>query len=68
MLASNFLLILVAIFAFGFIFAIIMDLVSNKRDKNISESFSENKTYSKFTDQNDPCIDDVVDDFELLYD
>lgn len=68
MLTSNFLLLLVAIFSIAFLFAIIVYLVSNKKSKNISESFSENKTYRKFTDQSDPCIDDVINDFKLLDD
>ncbi len=68
MLTSNFLLLLVAIFSFAFLFAIIVYLVSNKKSKNISESFSENKTYRKFTDQSNPCIDDVINDFKLLDD
>ena len=68
MLTSNFLLLLVAIFSFAFLFLIFVYLVSNKKSKNISESFSENKTYRKFTDQSDPCIDDVINDFKLLDD
>ena len=68
MLTSNFLLLLVAIFSFAFLFAIIVYLVSNKKSKNISESFSENRTYRKFTDQSDPCVDDIVKDFKLLDD
>ena len=48
MLTSNFLLLLVSIFAFGFI--------------------SEYRTYRKFTDQSDPCVDDIVKDFKLLDD
>lgn len=66
MLTSNFLLLLVAIFALGFLFAILVYLVSNKKNRNMSECFSDNKTYSKFTDQSDPSIDDVVKDFKLL--
>lgn len=68
MLTSNSLLLLVAIFSFGFAFAIIIYLVSNKKNINISESFSGNKIYGKFTDQTDPSIDDIVKDFKLLDD
>ncbi len=68
MLTSNFLLLLVAIFVFGFIFAIAIHLVYNKKNRNMSKCFSNNKTYSKFTNQSDPFIDDVVKDFKLLDD
>ncbi len=68
MLTSNFLILLADIFALGFIFAIIIYLVSNKKNRNISDFFSENKTYRKFTDQSDPCVDDIVKDFKLLDD
>ncbi|MCI8361800.1 MAG: hypothetical protein HFJ41_01375 [Clostridia bacterium] len=69
MLTFNFMLfLLIAIFALGFFIAIIVDLCTNKKNKDISKSFSENKIYRKFTDENDPCIDDVVNDFKLLDD
>ena len=68
MLISNFSLLLVYILSSGFIFVIIIYLVSNKKNRNISESFSENRTYRKFTDQSDPCVDDIVKDFKLLDD
>lgn len=69
MLSFKFMLfLLIAIFALGFFIAIIVDLFTNKKSKDISKSFSENKIYRKFKDQDDPCIDDVVNDFKLLDD
>lgn len=68
MLTSNFLLLLATIFAFGFLFPIIVYLVSKKKNRNISESFSENNVYRKFTDQSDPSIDDVIKNFKLFDD
>lgn len=67
MIISYFLLLLVGIVV-GVIFAIIANLISKKKRKNIPESFSDNRTYWKFRDQSDASIDDVVKDFKLLDD
>lgn len=68
MITSHFLLLLVGIFAIGVVFAIIASLISNKKRKSITESFSDNRAYWKFRDQSDASIDDVAKDFKLLDD
>lgn len=61
-------LLVISVFMLGFPFGIIIYLASNKKNTNITEFFSNNKTYLGFIDQSDPCIDDVVKDFKLLDD
>lgn len=68
MTISLFILLLIGIFVFGSLCGIIGSIISNKKNKNIPESFSDCKTYRKFTDQNDPSIDEVVKGFKLLDD
>lgn len=68
MITSNFLLLFVGIFILGMLSGIIAGLISNNRKKSISESFSNNRTYWKYTDQSDSSIDEVVKDFKLLDD
>lgn len=68
MITSNFLLLFVGIFILGMLSGIIAGLISNNRKKSISESFSNNRTYWKYTDQSDSSIDEVVKDFKLLND
>lgn len=61
----TFIFLLICVFA---LWAVFLNRISNKKSKNVTQSFSNNKVYRKFTDQADPSIDDVVKDFKLLDD
>ena len=65
---STFILFIIGIFLSGFTFGLITEIITTERNKKIPQSFCDtNYVYSKFTDQVEVSIDEVVKkNFKLL--
>lgn len=64
----TFILLLICAFSLGILWAVFLNYIVNKKKQNITNSFSNNRIYWKFTDQTAPSIDEVIKDFKLLDD